>query len=581
MSPVPLTAGLLASWAALTPSLVPRRWWMTAASVAAASALASGAAQAVGAGVRAVPGLLGRSRPAPVRDERGPRPGLRSTAGAGVLGASAVGIGVSLARSAREQSDVARVTGVGDAGDGDRIHHLAGYGAGLIGWAVLDATGRVSRRLRARIGTRLRQRLPIVPPVIVTGALVVVTVRIYGWVLSRALARADTNAVIRSFATLGAGPGPVEPERSGSRSSAEPYATMGLHGRDFVTGGPRRDRIAEVMRTTRRAGEAREPIRVFVGRLGHPDPKEAAAAAVAELERTGAFERRAILMVTGTGSGWVPPWSTAAFEHLMGGDCAVVSAQYSFAGSWLAFLIHRGPAREIARAVHRAVRARLRALPPERRPLLYAAGESLGAFGGHGAFRSAGAMLRGLDGAVWTGTPRTTGILAHVLRDRRHGSTEVRPVYGTGRHIRVVTRPEDLGRAPEEFAYSSWGSPRIVYAQHPSDPVVWWGPALLLRRPDWLREPRGFDVAPGVRWRPFATFWQLTADMPRSVELPGGHGHSYHAETVHYWNAVLRTGLTDAQCDAIGRAIGEDLAPSTGALPLTDTGARLRRGAGG
>ena len=193
MSPVPLTAGLLASWAALTPSLVPRRWWMTAASVAAASALASGAAQAVGAGVRAVPGLLGRSRPAPVRDERGPRPGLRSTAGAGVLGASAVGIGVSLAGSAREQSDVARVTGVGDAGDGDRIHHLTGYGAGLIGWAVLDATGRVSRRLRARIGTRLRQRLPNVPPVIVTGALVVVTVRIYGWVLSRVLTPARTR----------------------------------------------------------------------------------------------------------------------------------------------------------------------------------------------------------------------------------------------------------------------------------------------------------------------------------------------------------------------------------------------------
>src|SRR5699024_2935320 len=228
----------------------------------------------------------------------------------------------------------------------------------------------------------------------------------------------------------------------------------------------------------------------------------------------------------------------------------------------------------------RGIARRLREQPPERGPWLCASGESLGAFGGHGAFRTSGAMLRGLDGAVWTGTPRTTGILRRILRDRRHGSPEVRPVYGTGRHIRIVARPEHLEQAPAGFAYSHWAHPRIVYAQHASDPVVWWDPTVLLRRPDWLREPRGEGVASGVRFRPFATFWQLTADMPRSVELPGGHGHSYHGETVHYWNAVLGTGLSAAQCDEIARAIGIDLAPKSGSLPITDTGARLRRGTG-
>ena len=108
--------------------------------------------------------------------------------------------------------------------------------------------------------------------------------------------------------------------------------------------------------------------------------------------------------------------------------------------------------------------------------------------------------------------------------------------------------------------------------------MVWWDPSVLLQRPDWLREPRATDVSPGVRWRPFATFWQLTADMPRSVELPGGRGHSYHGETVHYWNAVLGTGLSAEDCDEIARAISIDLAPLTGALPITDTGARMRAG---
>src|SRR5699024_6835461 len=58
VEPTPLAAGILASWAALTPSLVPRRWWMTGVSVATASAAASGVVQVTGAAVR----MLGRNR---------------------------------------------------------------------------------------------------------------------------------------------------------------------------------------------------------------------------------------------------------------------------------------------------------------------------------------------------------------------------------------------------------------------------------------------------------------------------------------------------------------------------------------
>lgn len=594
VEPTALTAGILASWAALTPSLVPRRWWMTGVSVATASAAASGVVQVTGAAVR----MLGRNRrrgrgwlplgaAALPRRVGGPADAeaadpLRTLRRAAAV-AAAAGVAVSLRDSVRWQADVARRTGVREASP---VHHLAGYAVGLGGWVVLHGAGRLSRGLRRRLVARLVRSLPIVPPALVAGAAALVVIRFYGWMLAGVLAQADQNAVIQSFAQVGVGAGPAERVRSGSRESFEPFATMGLHGRAFVTGGPRGARIQEVWGslspgardTAARGRGTTEPIRVFAGRLGHPDPRDAAAAVVAELERTGAFSRRAILVAIGTGSGWVPPWSTSAFEYLHRGDCAVVSAQYSFAGSWLAFLIHRRAAREVAREVMRAVRRRLRRVPPERRPRLYAAGESLGAYGGLGAFVSPGKMLRVVDGALWTGAPRGARVLSRILEDRRHGSSEVRPVYGTGRHVRFVTRPEELTQAPPGFTYARWASPRVVFAQHGSDPVVWWDPSVLLRRPDWLREARAADVSPGVRWRPFATFWQLTADMPRSVELPRGRGHSYHGETVHYWNAVLGTGLSAEDCDEIARAISIDLAPLTGALPLTDTGARMRAG---
>src|SRR5699024_3049355 len=108
-----------------------------------------------------------------------------------------------------------------------------------------------------------------------------------------------------------------------------------------------------------------------------------------------------------------------------------------------------------------------------------------------------------------------------------------------GRHIRVVTRPQDLQRNYWGGLYEPWEHPRVVYAQHPSDPVVWFDPSLLWREPAWLREQVGHDVTPAMRWFPWITFWQIAADMPLSVTVSGGHGHSYHEEMVPIWAAVL------------------------------------------
>ncbi len=80
----------------------------------------------------------------------------------------------------------------------------------------------------------------------------------------------------------------------------------------------------------------------------------------------------------------------------------------------------------------------------------------------------------------------------------------------------------------------------MVYLQHASDPVVWWSPNLLLHAPDWLREPRGADVSPSMRWLPWVTFWQVSADLAFSTGVPDGHGHVYKAEYVDAWAAVAQ-----------------------------------------
>ena len=105
-------------------------------------------------------------------------------------------------------------------------------------------------------------------------------------------------------------------------------------------------------------------------------------------------------------------------------------------------------------------------------------------------------------------------------------------------------------------ASAPWNGPRVLYLQHPSDPIVWWSPRLLLTEPDWLREPRGHDVLGTVRWAPFITFWQVTADLPFATEVPAGHGHKYTSEYVDAWATVLQPAdWTGAKADSLRKIV--------------------------
>ncbi|NLJ53284.1 MAG: hypothetical protein GX344_04015 [Intrasporangiaceae bacterium] len=343
---------------------------------------------------------------------------------------------------------------------------------------------------------------------------------------------------VSAASTVNAGaltdPPPQSPLRSGSTASAERWETLGFEGRSFVAAGPSQEEIAAV------TGEpAEEPIRVYAGLTGGRDIETAAAAVVAELERTGAFEREAILVVTTTGTGWVNEWVPSSFEFLLGGDSAVAAMQYSTLPSPIAFLQSAALPPEAGTALITAVRTAIDARPDNSRPRMFLSGESLGAYGANADFDSLDDMLDTVDGALFTGTPGFTPLLREITDSRVQSSTEVLPVVDNGAHVRFASDAAELVADQFGRALGPWGYPRVVYLQHRSDPVVWWSPELLIRSPDWLNETRQGSPAEQMSWAPFVTFWQVTADLGWANTAPPGEGHRYGHEVVPAMAAIL------------------------------------------
>ena len=328
---------------------------------------------------------------------------------------------------------------------------------------------------------------------------------------------------------------PVVPERSASPDSPVTWESVGGQGRVFLGRGPSRLDIAQVS-----GGEAKEPIRVYAGMpTAGAGIEQAASTVVEELRRTGAFDRAVVLLAASTGSGWVDEWQVQPLEFLTRGDCATASLQYSYVPSALNWLTGLEPAQVASAALFRAVRAELDAMDEAHRPALFVCGESLGAFASQSVFASAREALEQVDGALWVGTPAFTPMHAALTAARHRGSPEVAPVVDNARRVRFVNEPSDLRTDLYGRELGAWGFPRLVYAQHPSDPVVWWNNKLIWTQPDWLRERAGRDVSRDVEFTRFVTFIQVLADLPVAGTAPGGHGHTYHEELIPLWRAIL------------------------------------------
>ena len=252
-------------------------------------------------------------------------------------------------------------------------------------------------------------------------------------------------------------------ERSASASSPVTWESVGGQGRVFLGRGPSRLDIAQVS-----GKAAKEPIRVYAGMpTGGAGIEQAASTVVAELHRTGAFDRAVILLAASTGSGWVDEWQVQPLEFLTRGDCATASLQYSYVPSALNWLTGLEPSQKASAALFRAVRAELDSMDRADRPALFVCGESLGAFASQSVFSCANDALESVDGALWVGTPAFTPMHAALTAARHKGSPEVAPVVDNARRVRFVNEPSDLRTDLYGRELGPWGFPRLVYAQHP------------------------------------------------------------------------------------------------------------------
>jgi uncharacterized membrane protein len=339
---------------------------------------------------------------------------------------------------------------------------------------------------------------------------------------------------------------PTTSLRSGGPGSLIPWDTLGWQGRNFIGQGPS---TADIAKFT--GQPATEPIRIYAGLASAKGARAQATLAVKDLQRAGGFSRKNLLVVTTTGSGWVDPALADSFEYLTGGNCATVAIQYSYLPSWISYLVDKDKAQEAGRALFDAIYGAWAGEPVADRPKLYVAGESLGSFGGEAAFTGAGQMRNLTSGILFAGPPNFNTLFREFSDQRDPGSPEVQPIYQGGATVRFANNASKA--IPP--AGQPWNGTRVLYLMHPSDPIVWWSPHLILRQPDWIGEPPGSDVLGTMFWMPFITFWQVTADLPFATGVPDGHGHRYSAEYVDGWNAVLRPAGITSQDLATLRAI--------------------------
>jgi uncharacterized membrane protein len=340
---------------------------------------------------------------------------------------------------------------------------------------------------------------------------------------------------------------PTSPLVSGGPGSGVAWDTLSRQGRRNVATAVTADEIERVMGEPALA----EPIRVYVGLESAPTEAERVALAIAELERTGAFDRSLLMVISPTGTGYVNYVAVESAAYLSRGDIASVTMQYSLRPSPLSLdrvAEGRHHYRMLIDAIHNALAER----PPEKRPRVVLFGESLGAWTSQDAFAhrgTQGLLNAGVDRALWIGTPYMSKWKQEVLNDDRPDVDRS-----------LVGRFNDFGEV-EALDPEARRKLRYVMITHDNDAVGHFGLDLLVRAPDWLgpAATRAATVPGAEQWRSPTTFVQTLVDMKNAANvIPGefeAKGHDYRADLARFVREVYALPATDEQLAAVEQAL--------------------------
>ncbi|MGV0793362.1 alpha/beta hydrolase [Mycolicibacterium sp. XJ1819] len=508
--------GLVFLWFSLTPSLLPRGPLF--------QAMVSGGAAAFGYGLGVFVVWLVRY----MRSKDSSPPAAR-WAWIGLVVIGVVGQILMFIYFDIWQDEVRDLNGVPRLGFWD--YPLTAVLSIVVLYVLVEIGQLIGRLVRYLVRQLNRVAPPRVSAVVVVLLLLAVSIAL----LNGIVVRGAMSTINKTFAAVNDEtdpdfPAPTSRLRSGGPESGASWESLGHQGRVFVSAGPTVDELTEF-----NGRPAVEPIRAYAGLHSADGIKATAALAARELVRTGGLDRAVVAVATTTGTGWINEAEASALEYMYNGDTAIVSMQYSFLPSWLSFLVDKENARQAGQALFEAVDELIREMPEAQRPRLVVFGESLGSFGGEAPFLALNNLIARTDGALFSGPTFNNTIWTQLTRDRDPGSPEWLPVFDDGENVRFAAVAGDLGRPDDP-----WGNPRVVYLQHASDPIAWWSPDLLFAEPDWLREPRGYDVSGRMQWLPVVTFLQVSADMAVAVDVPDGHGHVYVRDVANAWAAILQ-----------------------------------------
>ena len=527
--------GLVFLWFSLTPSLLPRGPLF--------QGLVSGAAGAIGYGLGVFAVWLVRYMRSKETSPPPPRGAWTVLVVIGVIGQI-----LMIIYFHTWQDEVRDLDGVARMGFWD--HPLTAVLSIVVLFFFVEIGQLIGRLVRFLDRQLERFAPPRVSAVVVVVLLLALTIALLNGIVVRfAMSTLNSSFAAANDETDPDFPAPTSPLRSGGPQSLASWESLGHQGRVFASAGPTIDELSEF-----NGRPAIEPIRAYAGLHSADGIKATARLAAEELRREGGLERAVVAVATTTGTGWLNEAEASALEYMYNGDTAIVSMQYSSLPSWLSFLVDKENARQAGQALFEAVDALIREMPEAQRPRLVVFGESLGSFGGEAPFLSLNNLVARTDGALFSGPTFNNTIWAQLTRDRDKGSPMWLPIYDEGQNVRFAARSDNLKRPAEQ-----WDHPRVAYLQHASDPIAWWNPDLLFAEPDWLREPRGYDVSGRMQWIPIVTFLQVSADMAVAVDVPDGHGHVYVRNVANAWAAILEPpGWTPEKTEKLRPLLSND-----------------------
>ncbi|MEH7829898.1 alpha/beta hydrolase [Gemmobacter denitrificans] len=419
---------------------------------------------------------------------------------------------------------------------------------------ILLLLGRIFRRAWLIFARMMTIALPVRAALLM--GFVVASVLFWS-IGSGVLGRGLINMLDASYARLDAliptetSP-PASALKSGTAGSLVSWSSLGAQGRDHMLAAPDASAITGLT-----GQPALEPIRVYVGVNSAKTPEQRAGLALAELQRTGAFDRGTLVIATPTGTGWIDQAASQPLEYLLHGDVATVSVQYSYLPSWLSLFVEPERGAETAQEVFRAVYGHWTALPKDRRPRLFLFGLSLGALNSDLAVDVYDIMGDPFHGALWAGPPFASRTWNVVVENRVPETPVWRPRYSDGRMFRFTTQDNFLGEGSAD-----WGPLRIAYLQYPSDPIVFFEPGRVIAPPRIFTASRPADISPGLHWIPVVSYLQMALDMATAAGTPRGFGHVYAAsDYLDAWVALLEPkGWTPAGIEQLrARLVAEGL----------------------